>query len=72
MRGSFLDVAVVGAGSWGTALARVLAKKGHQVSLWAMEKDVTAEIQEFRENRTFLPGVLLPETLEASSDLAAV
>lgn len=72
MRDSFLDVAVVGAGSWGTALARVLAKKGHQVSLWAMEAEVVAEIREHRENRTFLPGVLLPENLQASNDLAQV
>jgi len=72
MNDPVLKVGVVGAGSWGTALARVLAKKGHQVSLWAREPEVVVEIQEFRENRTFLPGVELPGTLEASNDLPAV
>lgn len=72
MSGSLLDVAVVGAGSWGTALARVLAKKGHRVSLWAMEPEVVEEIREYGENRTFLPGVLLPATLQASNDLPGV
>ena len=63
------SVGVLGGGSWGTALAALLAKKGHQVRLWAREPEVVAEIQEFRENRTFLPGFLLPDNLQASSDL---
>jgi len=66
------SVGVVGAGSWGTALARLLARKGHRVSLWAREPEVVQEIRKHRENRTFLPGVELPDTLEASSDLAEV
>lgn len=64
-----LDVAVVGAGSWGTALARVLAVKGHRVALWAREPEVVREIQEHRENRPFLPGATLPDTLRATGDL---
>lgn len=66
------SVGVVGAGSWGTSLARLLARKGHRVSLWAREPEVTAEINQHRENRTFLPGVQLPESLEVSSDLLEV
>jgi glycerol-3-phosphate dehydrogenase (NAD(P)+) len=66
------SLAVVGAGSWGTALARLLARKGHQVSLWAREPEVVREIREHGENRTFLPGARLPDSLEASSDLAEV
>ncbi len=66
------SIGVVGAGSWGTALARLLALKGHDVALWAREPEVVAEIQGFRENRTFLPGVSLPERLDASSDLSEV
>jgi glycerol-3-phosphate dehydrogenase (NAD(P)+) len=66
------SVAVVGAGSWGTALARLLAQKGHKVSLWAREPEVVREIREHRENRTFLPGANLPESLVASSDLVEV
>jgi glycerol-3-phosphate dehydrogenase (NAD(P)+) len=63
-------VGVIGAGSWGTALAGVLAKKGHEVDLWAREPEVAAEIRERRENRTFLPGTRLPDTLSATGDLA--
>jgi len=66
------SIGVIGAGSWGTALARLLAKKGHQVSIWAREPEVVEEILDHRENRTFLPGVALPETLEASSNLSKV
>ncbi len=64
------SIGVVGAGSWGTALARLLAGKGHQVSIWAREPEVAQEITEYRENRTFLPGVTLPEKLEATSTLS--
>jgi glycerol-3-phosphate dehydrogenase (NAD(P)+) len=63
-------IGVVGAGSWGTALARLLAKKGHQVCLWAREPEVVEEIREYGENRTFLPGVNLPTSLEPESDLS--
>lgn len=63
-------IGVVGAGSWGTTLANVLAKKGHLVRLWSFEADVTAEIVETRENGVYLPGVTLDERLSATSDLA--
>lgn len=71
MSDPILDVAVVGAGSWGTALARVLAVKGHRVALWAREPEVVKEVQDSRENKTFLPGATLPETLQATEDLSA-
>jgi glycerol-3-phosphate dehydrogenase (NAD(P)+) len=64
------SIGVIGAGSWGTALARLLAKKGHRVSIWAREPEVAEEILNHRENSTFLPGVALPESLEASSELS--
>jgi glycerol-3-phosphate dehydrogenase (NAD(P)+) len=51
-------------------LARLLAKKGHRVSLWAREPEVVEEILKTRENRSFLPGVSLPESLEATSNLS--
>ena len=63
-------IAVVGAGSWGTALARVMAGEGRSVRLWAFEDEVAREIQDCRENRTYLPDVALPATLEGTSDLA--
>lgn len=65
-------IAVVGGGSWGTALARLLAVKGHRVTLWAREPDVVSQIREEGENREFLPGVPLPSNLEADTDLARV
>lgn len=64
-------VTVIGAGSWGTTLANLLAKKGHAVTLWAYEADVAAAIEERRENPTFLPGIALDARLRATSDLAA-
>jgi glycerol-3-phosphate dehydrogenase (NAD(P)+) len=72
MTSTTLSVGVVGAGSWGTALAALLAKKGHEVAIWAREPDVAAEIQELRENRTFLPGVALPTGITATDDLSKV
>ncbi len=64
-------VAVVGAGSWGTALAALLAKKGHEVRLWAYEPEVAEQIQRSGENRTYLPGAPLPSSLECSADMEA-
>lgn len=50
-------IAVMGAGSWGTALALLLAGKGHDVRLWEFRKDAALRLQEERENKEFLPGV---------------
>lgn len=63
-------VAVVGAGSWGTALSKVVSKKGHDVCLWAFEPEVAEQITQGRENVTYLPGQLLPENLRSTADLA--
>jgi glycerol-3-phosphate dehydrogenase (NAD(P)+) len=68
---SVQDVAVLGAGSWGTALAKVLADKGHRTTLWGRNAEHTAEIERSRENAKYLPGARLAETLHASSDLPA-
>ena len=64
-------VAVVGAGSWGTALARVLGTNGLEVRLWARESEVVDAVNARHENPDFLPGVTLPDTISATSDLAA-
>jgi glycerol-3-phosphate dehydrogenase (NAD(P)+) len=64
-------VGVVGAGSWGTTLANLLAKKGHPVRLWSFEEDVTEAVNRRRENTAYLPGVTLAASLEATSELAA-
>jgi glycerol-3-phosphate dehydrogenase (NAD(P)+) len=62
---------VIGAGSWGTALGKVLADKGSAVTLWGRASDHIDEIQEKRVNARYLPGVTLPPTLRATSDLEA-
>jgi len=57
------EIAILGGGSWGTALAVHLARSGHQVRLWAREPEVVADLRAARENRRFLPGILLPEAV---------
>jgi glycerol-3-phosphate dehydrogenase (NAD(P)+) len=64
------SVAVIGAGSWGTALSASLANLGHSVRLWAYESEVVELINQFRENRIFLPGIKLPENITAAGDLS--
>jgi len=64
-------IAVIGAGAWGTALAMVLSRKTtHSVRLWANEPEVCASIASERANNLFLPGIKMPEALEATNDLA--
>lgn len=62
-------VGVIGAGAWGTTLARHLALKGCQVTLWAYEAEVVEAIRDRRENVRFLPGVALPPALSATGAL---
>ncbi len=62
-------IGVVGAGSWGTALAKLLADKGYGLDLWVFEPEVKADIETRRENKVFLPGFILPEGISATNDL---
>jgi glycerol-3-phosphate dehydrogenase (NAD(P)+) len=64
-------VGVLGAGSWGTTLADLLARRGHSVRLWAYEPEVVEAINARRENPLFLPGCPLVESLSATGDAAA-
>jgi len=64
-----MHAAVIGAGSWGTALAGVLADKGYDVVLWSRGAEVAETINFHHENRTYLPGIPLPVGLRASADL---
>jgi glycerol-3-phosphate dehydrogenase (NAD(P)+) len=66
---SIQRAAVIGAGAWGTALARHLAHKQIPVCLWAYEADVVHEIESRHENRLFLPGIPLPPALSSTNDL---
>ena len=63
---------VVGAGAWGTALADLLKRNGHDVALWAFEADVAASVSERNENSRFLKGHKLAPGIRASTDIAAV
>jgi glycerol-3-phosphate dehydrogenase (NAD(P)+) len=62
-------VAVLGAGAWGTALAKVLAEKGDEVVVWARNADVVTQVNARHENERYLPGQKLPDCLRATSDL---
>lgn len=63
------EISVIGAGSWGTALSRVLAGNGHQVTVWSIMEDEIAMLKENREHVTKLPGVKLPESIYYTTDL---
>jgi glycerol-3-phosphate dehydrogenase (NAD(P)+) len=60
--------AVFGAGSWGTTFAKVLADAGSEVTLWSRRASVAESIARGRTNPDYLPGVVLPESLRATSD----
>lgn len=61
------EIAIIGAGAWGTALAMALGRKGtHRVRLWAHEKEVRDSINQRHSNDLFLPGHTLPESVTAS------
>jgi len=63
--------AVVGAGAWGTALADLLARNGHDVALWAREPEVVASVNAIHENTSFLAGATLHDAVVAHADLAS-
>ena len=66
-------IAVIGAGSWGTTFAKVLADNSdNQVVLWARRKDVADEINQDHRNGDYLPGIHLPRSLTANMDVATV
>jgi glycerol-3-phosphate dehydrogenase (NAD(P)+) len=67
------EIAVIGAGAWGTSLAIVLGRKGtHRVRLWAHEAEVVESISRRQTNEKFLPGHLIPEAVAVSSELERV
>ncbi len=66
-----MKIAVLGAGSWGTALAIILANNDHGVTLWSHKHQYADVIRTQRINPSFLPGITIPEQIDATSDLMA-
>lgn len=64
------DVAVLGAGNWGTSLAQLIAENGHSVRLWARRKALANQINRRRENAKYLEGIELSEGITATAELA--
>jgi len=63
------DLGIVGAGSWGTALALLLSSNGNQVTLWARDSTLVDVLRRKRVNQKYLPGIILPESIEIEADL---
>src|SRR5512147_2120403 len=63
------NIGVIGAGSWGTTLADLLAKKGHTVTLWAYEPELVSEMAATGINSIFLPGISLSPRLKFTGSL---
>jgi len=64
-----MRIGILGAGSWGTALAFLLGKKGEDVLLWARRKEIADWINDRNENRFYLPGILLPPNIRATIEI---
>lgn len=65
-----MNITLLGAGAWGTALAIAFSAE-HRVRLWSRELDVADEMRQVRENRRFLPGYALPESIVVHTDFTA-
>ncbi|MFH1129918.1 MAG: NAD(P)H-dependent glycerol-3-phosphate dehydrogenase [Pseudomonadota bacterium] len=65
-------IGVVGAGSWGTTLAKILGENNQWVLMWAFEKEVCAEINDKHQNSRYVPDVKLPDTVVATNDLQRI
>ncbi len=63
-----MNISVIGSGSWGTAVAIMLANKGYDVKLWSWIQEETDRLCSDRENREFLPGVAFPDNITCSHD----
>ncbi|MGH9767747.1 MAG: NAD(P)H-dependent glycerol-3-phosphate dehydrogenase, partial [Blastocatellia bacterium] len=57
------EIAIIGAGGWGTALSLVAARAGNRVRLWAHSAEVASGLRQERENKIYLPGFALPDAI---------
>ena len=62
-------ISVIGSGGWGIALAILLHKNGHNLTIWSFDKKEAEELKTTRENKTKLPNILLPEDIKVTDDL---
>lgn len=67
-----MKVAIFGGGGWGTALAATLADLHQEVWLYVRRPELAADIMKFRQNRQYLPEIMLPDSVEVTADLAAM
>lgn len=65
-----MKISVIGSGSWGTAVAVLLANKGYDVALWSWKKEESDRLAADRENKEFLPGVAFPDNIFCTADIA--
>ena len=65
------ELVVLGAGSWGTTIAKVIADGGNEVTLWSRREELATEITQTGRNGEYLPGIDLPKNLIATSDIVA-
>jgi len=63
------NTAIIGAGAWGTAIAKIIAEKGNDVVIWALEEDTRDDINLLHENSRYLPEVNLPENIYSTTDI---
>jgi glycerol-3-phosphate dehydrogenase (NAD(P)+) len=64
-----MKISVLGAGGWGTTLAILLHYNGHKVTLWEFQKHYAKVLDKTRENKTFLPGIKIPDEIIITHDL---
>ena len=67
-----MKTAVIGAGGWGTTLARLLDERGHQVTLWARRETFAEELRRTRENVAYLPGIEISSSIEITHEASAI
>lgn len=67
-----MKISVIGSGSWGTAVAVMLAQKGYEIYLWSWQQAETDRLNADRENKEFLPGVSFPDNIICSHDMAEI
>jgi glycerol-3-phosphate dehydrogenase (NAD(P)+) len=65
------NICILGAGSWGTALSILLCSNGHNVTVWSIDPEEVLMLKDYREHRDKLPGVIIPSTIEFTTDMEA-